>query len=98
MVLSGPQGLSGARTGQSRAYPLPDGNSSPQEPTAQLGDMMADNPTLAWKVKELPPALRSLPEEARLVAKAIYNGRLLSDLPGDPVAETLRELKVRHVT
>ncbi len=59
---------------------------------------MATNPTLAWKVSELPDTLRNLPEGARLVAKAIYNGRLLSGLPGDPVTETLRELKVRRVT
>lgn len=59
---------------------------------------MEEQPTLAWRVNDLPEQLRWLDIEARKAAKAIYNARLLAALPGDPVEETLAELRRRGIS
>ena len=59
---------------------------------------MADHPKLAWTQADLPPKLREVPEGAVLVAKAVYNARLLAGTKGDPITETLAELKKRKIT
>jgi hypothetical protein len=56
---------------------------------------MADYPDLAFRARDLPAALRELPEETRKVAKAIYNARLLARGQHDAVPGTLEELKKR---
>lgn len=50
---------------------------------------------LAWTLSDLPEELRNLPEPENKIAKAIYNGRVLAEAEGDPVQETLAELKRR---
>jgi hypothetical protein len=50
---------------------------------------------LAWTKAELPAALRDLPNELWKVAKGIYNGHLLSATDGDPVENTLAEMRRR---
>ena len=54
-----------------------------------------DAPELAFRVEDLPEELRSLPEGARKVARAIYNGRLLARGQHDATPGTLAELKQR---
>ncbi len=54
-------------------------------------------PELAWRTEDLPEPLRSLPEGARKVARAIYNGRLLARGPHDAIPGTISELRQRKI-
>jgi len=52
-------------------------------------------PQLAWTKSDLPAALRDLANDLWKVAKGIYNGHLLSATDGDPVENTLAEMRRR---
>ena len=58
---------------------------------------MEDYPTLAWRVNDLPEQLRWADVKAQKAAKAIYNARLLAGLPGDPIEETIADLRRRGI-
>ena len=58
---------------------------------------MADHPTLAFRVRDLPPALRDLPDRAPVYAHGLYNAHLLAGRAGDAVEAVLAALRRKGV-
>lgn len=52
---------------------------------------------LAWTTKLLPDALRNLPEGALLMAKALYNARLLAGREDGAEDAVLAELTAKKI-
>jgi hypothetical protein len=54
-------------------------------------------PQLAFRVRDLPYALRDLPDRVPLAAHGMYNAVLLSSEPSNATEKTLEWLRRKHI-